>query len=140
MVDVTPLLQEEIDKVKDTRLFTKLDIRTGYNNIRIREGDKHKAAFKTNTGLFEPVVMPFGLRNAPAVFQRMMNTQFADLIATGMVQVYINDILIATVDDPKIHRPMVCKVLQCLEDMDMYLKPSKCYFEVHKIEFLGMIL
>ena len=91
-------------------------------------------------GLFEPVVMPFGLRNAPAVFQRMMNTQFADLIATGMVQVYIDDILIATVNDPKIHRPMVCKVLQRLEDMDMYLKPSKCYFEVHKIEFLGMIL
>ena len=70
----------------------------------------------------------------------MMNMQFTDLIATSMVQVYIDDILIATVDDPKIHRPMVCKVLQCLEDMDMYLKLSKCYFEVHKIEFLGMIL
>ena len=117
-----------------------MDIRTGYNNIRIREGDKHKAAFKTNMGLFEPVVMPFGLRNAPAVFQHMMNMQFADLIATGMVQVYIDDILIATVNDLKIHRPMVCKVLQHLEDMDMYLKLSKCYFEVHKIEFLGMIL
>ena len=55
------LLQEEIDKVKDARLFTKLDIQTGYNNICIREGDEHKAAFKTNMGLFEPVVMPFGL-------------------------------------------------------------------------------
>ena len=70
----------------------------------------------------------------------MMNTQFADLIMTSMVQVYIDEILIARVDDPKIHRPMVCKVLQCLEDMDMYLKLSKCYFEVPKIEFLGMIL
>ena len=93
-----------------------------------------------NMGLFEPMVMPFGLRNAPAVFQHMMNTQFTDLIATGMVQVYINDILIATIDDLKIHRLMVCKVLQHLEDMVMYLKLSKCYFEVHKIEFLGMIL
>jgi hypothetical protein len=91
-------------------------------------------------GLFEPVVMPFGLRNAPAVFQCMMNTQFANLIATGMVQVYIDDILIATADDPAVHRPMVCKVLDRLQEMDMYLKPSKCYFEVHKIEFLGMIL
>ena len=91
-------------------------------------------------GLFEPVVMLFRLQNAPAVFQCMMNMQFADLIMTGMVQVYIDDILIATVNDPKIHRLMVCKVLQHLEDMDMYLKPSKCYFEVHKIEFLGMIL
>ena len=70
----------------------------------------------------------------------MMNTQFADLITTSMVQVYIDNILIATVDDPKVHRPMVCKVLQCLEDKDMYLKPSKFYFEVHKIKFLGMIL
>ena len=93
-----------------------------------------------NMGLFEPVVMPFRLRNAPAVFQHMMNMQFTDLITTGMVQVYIDDILIATVDELKIHRLMVCKVLQCLEDMDMYLKLSKCYFEVHKIEFLGMIL
>ena len=93
-----------------------------------------------NMGLFKPVVMLFRLRNAPAVFQQMMNMQFADLIVTSMVQVYINDILIATVNDPKIHRPMVCKVLQCLEDMDMYLKPSKCYFKVHKIKFLGMIL
>jgi hypothetical protein len=135
-----PLLQEEIDKVKDARLFTKLDIRTGYNNIRIKEGNEHKAAFKTNMGLFEPVVMPFGLRNAPAVFQRMMNTQFADLIATGKVQVYIDDILIATEDNPAVHRPMVCKVLDRLQEMDMYLKPSKCHFEVHKIEFLGMIL
>jgi hypothetical protein len=121
-------------------LFTKLDIRTGYNNIRIKEGNEHKAAFKTNMGLFEPVVMPFGLQNAPAVFQRMMNTQFADLITTGKVQVYINDILIATEDNPAVHRPMVCKVLDRLQEMDMYLKPSKCHFEVHKIEFLGMIL
>jgi hypothetical protein len=83
----------------------------GYNNIWIREGDEHKAAFKTNMGLFEPVVMPFGLRNAPAVFQHMMNMQFADLIATGKVQVYIDNILIAMEDDPAIHRPMVCKVL-----------------------------
>ena len=93
-----------------------------------------------NMGLFKPVVMPFRLQNAPAVFQCMMNTQFTDLITTGMVQVYINNILIMTVNDPKVHRPMVCKVLQHLEDMDMYLKPSKCYFEVHKIKFLGMIL
>jgi hypothetical protein len=76
----------------------------------------------------------------PAVFQRMMNMQFADLIATGKVQVYIDDILIATEDDPAVHRPMVCKVLDQLQEMDMYLKPSKCHFEVHKIEFLGMIL
>ena len=78
-----PLIQELVDKVKDARLFTKIDVRAGYNNIRFREGDESKAAFKTNEGLFEPTVMPFGLRNAPAVFQRMVNTQFADILAKG---------------------------------------------------------
>jgi hypothetical protein len=64
-----PLLQECVDKVKDIHLFSKMDVCTGYNNIHIREGNKHKPAFKTNMGLFEPLVMPFGLRNVPAVFQ-----------------------------------------------------------------------
>ena len=90
-----PLIQELVDKVRYTRLFTKLDVRAGYNNIRFREGDKAKAAFKTNMGLFEPTVMPFRLRNALAVFQRMMNTQFADITATGKVIIYMDDILIA---------------------------------------------
>ena len=63
------LIQELVDKVQNAKLFTKVDVRKGYNNIRVKEGDEHKAAFKTNMGLFEPVVMPFGLRNAPAVFQ-----------------------------------------------------------------------
>ena len=61
-------------------LFTKLDIRWGYNNIRIRDGDQWKAAFKTNRGLFEPMVMFFGLMNAPATFQSMMNFIFRELI------------------------------------------------------------
>ncbi len=64
-----PLIQELVDKVQDARLFTKMDICAGYNNIRFREGDEEKAAFKTNMGLFEPTVMPFELCNAPAVFQ-----------------------------------------------------------------------
>ena len=78
-----PLIQELVDKVKDAKLFTKIDIHAGYNNIRFREGDESKAAFKTNEGLFEPTVMPFGLRNAPAMFQRMVNTQCANILAEG---------------------------------------------------------
>ena len=61
------LIQELVDKVQNAKLFMKVDVQKGYNSIRVKEGDKHKAAFKTNMGLFEPVVMPFGLRNAPAV-------------------------------------------------------------------------
>src|ERR1700733_1366311 len=135
-----PLLQEMIDKVRDTALYTKMDVRAGYNNIRVKAGDEPKAAFKTNMGLYEPVVMPFGLRNAPAVFQRMMNTQFANITATDKVIIYMDDILIATEDDLKIHREIVNKVLERLAKLDLYLKLSKCQFEVRKIEFLGVVL
>ena len=63
-----PLIPELIDKLKDSTCFTKLDVRWGYNNIRIKEGDECKAAFRTNRGLFEPMVMFFGLTNSPATF------------------------------------------------------------------------
>ena len=62
-------------------LYTKLDVRWGYNNVRIKKGDEHKAAFKTRRGLFEPTVMFFGLTNSPATFQTMMNHLFRPLIA-----------------------------------------------------------
>jgi len=89
-----PLIPELVDKLLGTWFFTKLDVRWGYNNIRIREGDEWKAAFKTPLGLFEPTVMTFGLCNAPATFQTFMDTQFADLIATGHIVIYLDDILI----------------------------------------------
>jgi hypothetical protein len=135
-----PLIQELVDKVWNARLFSKVDVRAGYNNIRIREGDEYKAAFKTNMGLFENTVMPFGLRNAPSVFQRMMNTQFVDIIATGKVIIYMDDILIATPDNKEEHRKLVHQVLGRLQELDLYLKPSKCIFETKKIKFLGVIL
>ena len=68
-----PLIQELIDKLKNAQVFSKMDIRWGYNNIRIKEGDEWKAAFRTNRGLFEPTVMFFGLTNSPATFQSFMN-------------------------------------------------------------------
>ena len=80
-----PLLQEMIDKVQRAKLFSKVDICKGFYNIHVMEGNKWKAAFKTNTGLYEPTVMQFRPKNAPAVFRRMMNTQFVDLIAQGNV-------------------------------------------------------
>jgi hypothetical protein len=91
-----PLINDLIHRLKDAHYFTKLDIRWGYNNVRIREGDKWKAAFRTNGGLFEPLVMYFGLTNSPATFQTMMNEIFQDLITEGVVSVYLDDILIFT--------------------------------------------
>jgi hypothetical protein len=89
-----PLIPELIDKLTGARYFTKLDVRWGYNNIRIKQGDEWKAAFKTSLGLFEPLVMTFGLCNAPATFQSFMNQIFEDLVDEGNVVVYLDDILI----------------------------------------------
>ena len=71
-----PLISDIIDRLKGATIFTKLDVRAGYNNVRIKEGDEWKAAFITPSGLFEPTVMFFGLCNAPATFQNMMNDIF----------------------------------------------------------------
>ena len=124
-----PLIQELVDQVKDAQIYTKLDVQAGYNNIRFREGNEEKAAFKTNMGLYQPEVMPFGLHNALAVFQCMMTTRFMDLTTKGEVIIYMDDILIATKDDLQHHRKIVSGVLQWLQELDLYLKPSKCQFE-----------
>ena len=121
-------------------LLTKLDIRWGYNNIRIRDGDQWKAAFKTNCGLFELMVMFFGLTNTPATFQSMMNFIFCDLINEGYVTIYMDDILIHTPNDVVLHCRVVNDVLRILADNDLYLKPQKCQFEVTEVEYLRVII
>jgi hypothetical protein len=91
-----PLIDNLIHRLKDVCYFTKLDVRWGYDNVRIYEGDEWKATFYMNRGLFEPLVMYFGLTNSPATFQTMMNKIFQDLITEGVISVYLNDILIFT--------------------------------------------
>ena len=91
-----PLILELINQLCRAKYFTKLDVRWGFNNVRIKEGDEWKAAFRTNRGLFEPLVMFFGLTNSPATFQTMMNEIFIDMISEGVVVVYLDDILIFT--------------------------------------------
>ena len=134
-----PLIPELIDKLRGARYFTKLDIRWGYNNIRIKEGDEYKAAFKTPLGLFEPTVMTFGLCNAPATFQTFMNNIFEDLIDEGHVVVYLDDILIFS-DNPSELDRLTHEVLSRLEKHDLYLKPEKCIFAQTSIEYLGIII
>jgi len=134
-----PLIPELIDKLRGARYFTKLDIRWGYNNIRVKKGDEHKAAFKTPLGLFEPTVMTFGLCNAPATFQTFMNTVFADLIDGGHVIIYLDDILIFA-EDPDLLDNLTHTVLARLLQHDLYLKPEKCVFAQTTIEYLGIII
>src|ERR1700744_3072696 len=134
-----PLINDLINQLKGARYFTKLDVRWGYNNVRIREGDEWKAAFRTNRGLFEPLVMYFGLCNSPATFQTMMNDLFKELIDEGVVIIYMDDILIFT-ETLEEHRKIVCRVLQVLQNNNLYLKAEKCSFEQTQVEDLGLII
>ena len=134
-----PLISELINDLRGARYFTKLDVRWGYNNVRIKEGDEWKAAFRTNRGLFEPLVMFFGLTNSPATFQTMMNDIFQDLIMEGVVCVYLDDILIYTKDLTE-HRRITRIVLDRLRKHKLFLKHEKCEFERTQIEYLGLII
>jgi hypothetical protein len=130
-----PLIDNLIHQHKDARYFTKLDVRWGYNNVCIREGDKWKATFCTNRGLFEPLVMYFSLTNSPATFQMMMNEIFQDLITEGVISVYLDNILIFTNSLEK-HRQITRLVLNCMCEHKLYLWLEKCEFEQTRIEYL----
>jgi transposase InsO family protein len=134
-----PLVDDLVNGLSEAKYFTKLDVRWGYNNIRIKEGDEWKAAFRTNRGLFEPLVMYFGLTNSPATFQTMMNDIFQDLIMEGVVCVYLDDILIFTKTIEE-HRQVVRRVLDRLREHKLYLRADKCEFEKTRIEYLGLII
>jgi hypothetical protein len=110
-----PLIPDLIAAVRKAALFTKFDVRWGYNNVRIKAGDEWKAAFITPFGLFQPRVMFFGLTNSPATFQAMMNDIFEDEIREGWLVVYMDDLLIATEDDLEFHRQCTRRVLQKLQ-------------------------
>jgi len=128
-----------VDKLRGAKWFTKLDIRWGYHNIWIKEGDEWKGAFKTNKGLFEPMVMFFGLCNSPATFQNMMNDIFRDMLDEGWIVIYMDDILIFSAD-PEEHRLRTLRVLNRLREHDLYLKAEKCKFDIQEVEFLGLIV
>jgi len=94
-----PLISEIIDKVGKAKVFTKLDLQWGYNNVQIKKGHKWKAAFATRRGSFKPLVMFFGMTNSPPTFQNMMNDVLKDVIDKGIVIVFIDNILIFTEDE-----------------------------------------
>jgi hypothetical protein len=108
------LIKELIHQLVGKQWFTKFDIRWGYNNVCIKEGDEWKAAFKTNRGLFKPTVMFFGLTNSPATFQTMMDAIFREEVASGDVIIYMDDILIATTGSLDHHHNMVAHILSKL--------------------------
>ncbi|QRW26426.1 Retrotransposable element Tf2 protein [Rhizoctonia solani] len=120
------------------KIFTKLDLRWGYNNVQVKEGNKWKTAFRTKYSLYESLVMTFGLTNAPAAFQHFMNKLFKDLLDVCVI-IYLDDILIYSKDDTT-HTQHVHEVLQRLLDNQLFCKASKCTFHVTSVEYLGIIV
>jgi len=134
-----PLISELVSQLRRAKYFTKLDVRWGFNNVRIKPGDEWKAAFCTNRGLFEPLVMFFGMTNSLATFQTMMNDIFRTLIAEGIVVVYLDDILIFTETEEE-HEQVVRRVLGMLAEHKLFHCPEKCEFHRKWIEYLGLVI
>jgi len=139
------LIADLIQDLSNAHIYTKLDVRWGYNNVRIQEGNKQKVAFKTRYGLFEPTVMYFRLTNLPATFQTMMNYIYWDVILKHepqgtTIQVYMDNIGIATCINLEDHKLAIYDVLKVAQLHDLYFKPEKCTFHAPSMDYLGVIL
>jgi len=120
-----PLIMELIDNMGSKKVFTKIDLRWGFNNMRIKEGDKWKGVFTMHIGFFEPTVMFFGMTNLPATFQVIMNEILRDLINKGKVAAFVDNVLIGTETEEE-HDKIMEEILRRLEENDLYIKPEKC--------------
>ena len=134
-----PLISDVLENIGMKKLFTKMDLRWGYNNIRIKEGNEWKAVFMMLEGSFELTVMFFGLTNSPATFQAMMNKLLRDLINTGKVAVFIDNVIVG-IEMEKGHDELVVEVIKRLEENDLYVKLEKCKWKVREVDFLDMVI
>lgn len=133
-----PIVDELLDELAGAAFFSKLDLRAGYHQIRMREEDEEKTAFKTHHGHFHFRVMPFGLTNAPATFQCLMNSIFAEYTRKFVI-VFLDDILVYSRTLLE-HQEHLRLVLDLLRQHNLYAKASKCSFAQNKIEYLGHVI
>jgi hypothetical protein len=137
-----PNVQTELDKLKGKHLFTKFNVRAGYNNIQIKPDDAYKAIFKTPLGTYVPKVMSFSLTNAPSVFQQAMYHDMYPLLLKypEYIANLMDDWAIATANTPEgqtLHEEIVHAFLELMEKHSYFLKASKCVFEKDYVDFLG---
>ncbi|KAE9039954.1 hypothetical protein PR001_g7295 [Phytophthora rubi] len=137
--DVYPLprIDETLDALRGARLFTTLDLRSGYWQIGVAPEDQDKTAFTTKQGLYRFVRMPFGLMNAPSTFQRMMNEVLRGLTWTTCL-VYLDDIVVFTRGGLESHLVQLATVSERLSVAELTLKLKKCVFATRQMEYLDM--
>ena len=133
------LISDMLENIGTKKVFMKIDLRWGYNNVRIKKGDEWKVAFTILEGSFEPIVMFFELTNLPAIFQAMMNELLQDLINTGKVAVFIDDVIVGMETEDG-HDEIVAEVIRRLEENDLYMKLEKYKWKVWEVEFLGVVI
>jgi hypothetical protein len=133
-----PRIKDLFNRMRGARVFSKIDLRSGYHQMKIRPSDIPKTAFSTRYGLYEFIVMSFGLTNAPAYFMDLMHKMFLEYLDRFVV-VFIDDILIYSKNESD-HEEHLRLVLQKLQDNQLYAKFSKCEFWIGEGPFLGHIM
>ena len=133
-----PRIDELFDQLYGSRVYSKIDLRSSYHQLRVRENDVSKTAFRTRYSHYKFLVMPFGLTNAPAAFMDLMNRVFSPYLDKFVI-IFIDDILVHSGSSEE-HAEHLRTVLQILRERQLYAKFSKCQFWLDKVAFLGHVI